>query len=282
METDTKFYEILKAHPEWIQDMMNQPKAVKATFDSITTKRVELRLDGVWQAEDATLPMLAVEFQFYLANRKLYSSVARKMLALEHLNPGKTEAEIQGVIFFGHRRLDTEASRWRHNVRVFYLDKEMALLAKRDPQHPLPKLLSPIFEKSDAKLESQAKVIYDALKSSPNSSPSQVQTLCEVFYALLIGRFKNKTHQEISAMLILPDITKTRAGRELIEMGKAEGKAEGKAGFACKVLTHRFGKLPKSVAESIMHLDYLQLEKLEDKVLEFPDLKALKHWLAKL
>jgi predicted transposase YdaD len=158
----------------------------------------------------------------------------------------------------------------------------MTRLADRNPQHPLPKLLSPIFEKSDAKLESDAKVIYAGLKKSPGSSRAQSQTLCAVFYALLLSRFKNKTHQELSAMIILPDITKTRAGRELIEMGEARGKVEGKAEFACKVLTRRLGKLPKVIFEKIRHLDYLQLEKLADLVLDFADLKALKDWLLRL
>lgn len=91
-------------------------------------------------------------------------------------------------------------------------------------------------------------------------------------------------------MLRSLDLTKTQAGKDLIAIGKvkgleeglAEGKAEGKAQTLLKILAKRLGKLPKSMVTKVEHLNFLQLEKLEDVVLDLPDQAALGALLKKL
>jgi predicted transposase YdaD len=78
------------------------------------------------------------------------------------------------------------------------------------------------------------------------------------------------------------DLTKTRAGRELMDLGKAEGKTEGRTETLLKILTKRLGKLTKSVVSQIEHLNYIQLEKLEDIVLDVQTVAELSAWLRKL
>ena len=74
------------------------------------------------------------------------------------------------------------------------------------------------------------------------------------------------------------DATKTRAGREFIAMGKTEGKAE----TLLNILQKRLGKISKDAVSQIEHLDYIQLEKLEDRVLDFASTQELGKWLKAL
>jgi predicted transposase YdaD len=175
--------------------------------------------------------------------------------------------------------LDKQPEPWTTLVKAMYLDEEMVVLAQRYPQHPLPKLLGPVFEKNETKLEKEARLVYDTLGGLPNHTPADCEQLQAIYTSLLFSRFKTKTFPEIAIMLTTLDITKTRAGRDLIAMGEKEGAARGKAATLIKLLSKRFGTLPAVMVEQIQHLNYLQLEQLDDQVLDVPDLAQLAKWL---
>lgn len=287
METDTPLYEIFRSHPEWLSDLMNAPTTVAGNFESITIKRLERRLDGLFIPRDKLLPIMVIEFQLF-PSKNIELRTVEEMVEVARRNPDRT---VEGVIFFANERMDKRPQPWTRILRVHYLDSELRLLEQRSPKHPLPKLLSPVFEKSDAKLEASAAMVYESLGSVKGFTSGQTQTLRLIFASLLLSRFKNKTAKEITAMFKMPDITKTRAGRELIAMGKEqgmaaglaegiaegkkEGKAEGKAQTIVKVLNKRLGPLPKTLLSQISHLDFLQLEQLEDQMLDFPTLRSV-------
>jgi predicted transposase YdaD len=293
MKTDIPLHEIFTEHPNWIADAMNEPFPVPSTFTSPVLKSMERRLDGLLTPHDKHKPLRVIEFQFF-QDEDIYYRAVEERIGVHRLNPGRA---VEAIIFFGHRALDARPEPWTMLVKARYLDEEMVVLAQRNPQHPLPKLLGPIFEKDKSKLEKAAPRVYAFLGTAKGHTRAERQFLQSIYTSLLLSRFKDKTIQEITKMITTLDITKTRAGKELIAMGKlagkaegkmegklegmAEGKAEGKAQTLIKLLTKRFGALPKSLVSKIENLNYLQLEKLDDQVLDAPDLAHLTAWVTK-
>ncbi len=275
MDTDAQLYEIFRDNPEWISDLMNEPFPEPCIFRSITIKKSERRFDGLVIPINRNKPLRVVEFQFF-ASSDVYLRAAEERLAAHRLHPGR---EVEAIIFFATRRLDKRPLPWIHVVKAVYLDEEMVILAQRDPAHPLPKLLAPVFEKSDAKLEADAAKVYQGFGRLKKYSAIRRETLQQIYTSLLLNRLKHKTFQEITAMITSLDITKTRAGKDLIAIGFAEGESRGKARTLLHILQKRLGSLSKSAVAQIERLDYLQLEKLEDCVLDLPDARQLTQWL---
>jgi len=285
METDAHLYEIFRDHPEWIGDLMNEPFPEPGEFRSITVKSAERRLDGLLIPKNPQKPLRVIEFQFF-PSADIYFRAAEQRLAVHRHYPGR---EVEAIIFFASRRLDKRPVPWTSIVNAVYLDEEMVVLAQRQPNHPLPKVLAPVFEKDDATLESAAPKVYKQLGRLRGSSALQRETLQFIYSSLLLSRFKNKTAQEIAAMITTLDITKTRAGKELIAKGRTEGltegrtegRTEGKAETLIRILQRRLGRLPKRAVTQIGQLDYLQLEKLEGCVLDITGVPQLNDWLRK-
>jgi predicted transposase YdaD len=280
METDSKFFEIFRSHPEWIADLMNDPFPDPAEFLSITTKRAERRLDGFLNPFDVSRPLMVIEFQLWPSDNVFLRTV-EEMIAVERLYPNR---EVRGIVFFASEALNKFRSKWEIMVDVYYLDKELAVLAERNPSHPLPKLLAPVFEKSEEKLEKEAATLYQFLQSAEKSTPEQRETLCTVFQALLIGRFKNKTLEDIQAMMHFPDLTETRAGQDLIAIGRKEGREEGREEGSRNViiglLRQRFPMLSETEVAPIRRFNPDQLQRLAKEILDFVNPEEVKAWLA--
>ena len=67
-----------------------------------------------------------------------------------------------------------------------------------------------------------------------------------------------------------------------LEEGRAEGEARGKADLILRLLSKRLGPLPKAIHAQVGRLDYLQLERLGDAVLDLPSVKSLRDFLKSL
>ena len=279
MQTDIPLHEIFTRHPEWIADAMNEPFPEPCTFSSPVIKRVERRLDGLVSPIDQTKPLRVIEFQFY-PDDDIYYRAVEERIAVHRMHPGRT---VEAIILFAGSALDKRPEPWTTLVKAMYLDQEMVVLAQRYPQHPLPKLLGPVFEKDETKLENEARLVYEILGAMPNHSQAECEQLQAIYTSLIFSRFETRTYQEITTMLTTLDITKTRAGRDLIAMGaiegEARGEARGKAATLLKLLSKRFGSLPAGMIEQIQHMNYVQLELLDDQVLDTPNLAKLAKWL---
>jgi predicted transposase YdaD len=123
------------------------------------------------------------------------------------------------------------------------------------------------------------------------SVPKEVKNPC-VRQALDMARMDNLSHKESELMSRRqlyqwdPINMRTYALEEdraegKVE-GKVEGKAEGKAETLQTILIKRLGPLPKTVTTQIGRLDFLQLEKLEDRVLDLPSVKSLREFMQSL
>jgi hypothetical protein len=249
---------------------MNDPFPEPAIFRSVTIKKIERRLDGLLIPKNSAKPLRVIEFQFF-PSKDIYLRATEERIAVHRLYPGR---EVEAIIFFGQRKLDERPEPWTQVVNAYYLDEQMTILAQRKPDHPLPKLLAPVFEKDNAVLEAEVGKVYQSLGCLPRASAAERENLQRIYFSFLLSRFKTKTYQEIIAMFNTIDATKTRAGREFIAMGKVE--------TLLNILQKRLGKISKEATSQIEHLDYIQLEKLEDRVLDFASTKELGKWLKAL
>ncbi len=102
--------------------------------------------------------------------------------------------------------------------------------------------------------------------------------------ALAMARLDNLSHKESELMsrrqLYQWDQINMRT--YALEEGRAEGEVRGKADLILRLLTKRLGELPKTIHSQVGHLDYLQLEKLGDEVLDFPTIKSVRERLKAL
>ena len=121
--------------------------------------------------------------------------------------------------------------------------------------------------------------------------PKELRNPC-VRQALKMARLDNLSHKESELMsrrqmyqwdqINMRTYALEEGRAEGIAQGKAEGKAEGKADTLIQILTKRLGPLPKTIHTEVAHLDFLQLEKLGDQVLDLPSVKGVREFLKTL
>jgi flagellar biosynthesis/type III secretory pathway protein FliH len=68
---------------------------------------------------------------------------------------------------------------------------------------------------------------------------------------------------------------------EGIELGRAEGRAEGALAIVLLLLAKRLGPLPPATAARVHALPAAPLQALAEAVLDFETAQDLEHWLAR-
>ena len=124
-------------------------------FNSQTFKDVELRCDGVFEADDHGRPTLICEFQF----QKEADVYPRTFEAMARYQLANKERSVGGVIMFLHEAYDPKPECWHCYVqgcqdffRVLYLEEELKALEERQPNHVLNALFGPFLEESEEKV----------------------------------------------------------------------------------------------------------------------------------
>jgi predicted transposase YdaD len=282
METDKQLYRVFGAEPQWVYLLARLPPVGKCAMRSLTVKRLERRADGVIVPEALTRPLPVIEFQFD-ENPLIYTRTVQKMAAVQEEFAMR---EVQGIIFFGDPRLDPQTKPWTSIVRSIVLPDEVRRLAERSPEHALVAVFQPLLAESASELEQKAGVFFRTIKNSKLKKDVK-QALEEVFVSWLLQRLPNRTKQEIEKMLIgeLPELRETRAGQDLIQIGKEEGLAEGRAEGLVEsvgiVLEGKRGRLTKALRQRIRRLGSEHLRQLLADALAWESLDPLEAWLAK-
>lgn len=239
-------------------------------------KQLEIRCDLLLVPEEPTDSHYIIEFQFYHDCSIFNRSQLSQAILWKHLNPNEacrrktySPREVENVIIFGSRSdLPSNSNRYPSTTTLF-LDELLVELKKKEPESPLVAALTPlVVALSD--LEKEASHCYDIIKTSQILSNDDREILNEIFLNILLQRFRDKSREEIRAMIAeLTPIKETRVGKELLEegleQGREEGREEGRAkgleeGLACLVrkLSEK-GKSPTEIAE----LTDLPIEKIE-------------------
>ena len=194
--------------------------------------------------------------------------------------------EVRGIIFFGEAKLDPQTPPWASYVRSVVLLDELRRLAERDPDHPLVAVFQPLLAKHASALEQTAGGYFRRLKRSKLKKGVK-EALEEVFMSWLGQRLPSRTKQEIEKMIIgeLPELSETRMGKDLIEIGEKKGLEKGLEQGLVRavmiVLERKRGRLTKALRKRIQTLGYDQLCQLLAEAEALESLDPLDAWLTK-
>jgi len=152
--------------------------------------------------------------------------IAIEMALIQQKDPTRV---VRGIIFFLHEKLDPKTELWCRIIESYSLSELLEKLANQNPDHPLVVVFQPVLADSEIVVEKEAARCYIALRSSELADEVK-SVLLDVFVNWLEQRCRNKSKKEIEEMLLgeLPDLRETRSGKDLIEIGRNEGKVVGK------------------------------------------------------
>ncbi len=278
METDKQLYRIFGAEPEWVFQLAGLPSVGKCAMRSLTVKTLERRTDGVIVPQAPDPPLSVIEFQFG-ENRHIYTRIVQKMAAVQEEFEMRA---VQGIIFFGDERFDPQTKPWSSVVQSIILPEGLRHLAERSPEHPLVAAFQPLLAERESELEQKAGGFFRSIRCSKLKKGVK-EALEEVFLSWLLQRLPNRTKQEIEKMLVgeLPELVETRAGRDILKIGKEQGLAEGLAESVVIVLEAKGGRLTKSLRQRIRRLTSEQLRELLAEAATWESVDSVEVWLAK-
>ena len=200
--------------------------------------------------------MTVVEVQGYY-DQNIYARTALEMSMLQKQNPHR---EIRGIILFLDPTLDPKTIPWTRIIQSISLAEAVNRVQKDDPHHPIIAVFQPLLIENSENLEREAGVCYARIKNSMLPQPSK-EILLEVFLSWIEQRLSHKGKKEIEEMMLgqLPDLRDTQSGKDLIAIGKLEGKREGKLEGKqedlLEVLEIRFGGVSSELKEQVLKID---------------------------
>ena len=278
MRTDKELFRIFEVAPEWVFELAGLPSPGKSELRSVTVKALERRADGVIVPEAPDQPLTIVEFQFQ-ADDTIYRRTVVEMAAVQDAFPGRV---VQGVIFFGYNGLDPNTAPWTQLVRSYVLPDVLQAWERKQPKHPLVAVFKPLLAESDTVLRRQAAGYFRAITHSSLSAAGKA-SLEEVFVSWLVQRLKDNTRKEIEMMLLgeLPELEKTVAGKELIQIGEQRGEKRGLEEGLLAFLAARHGTVPAAIQEQIAKLTPAEAKRMMQFLARCQSLDEVTQWLAR-
>ncbi len=290
LKTDHWFYGLFQSAPDLIALLLPEgatevpslspdaPGDVLYRFDAPELKAVNHRLDGAFwprstEAGTPEQPVVLLEVQMHSKKgfkHRLFAQTARFL----QLHP-KVE-HLAVVVVVPHRRLNLGPARLPQQLQAFvdgvvWLSlEELGRQADRDPLLTL--LTLPV------QPEAQLKV------STPQILEHRPDLLSTVL-TILFERFPTLTLEEIMVIAGIPtdQLLHTQAAQDLLNRGRQEGEARGRATEAASVTLrqlHRIcGPLSEATIVRIQALPLDQLEALAEALLDFRGPTDLAAWL---
>ena len=291
MKTDHWFYGLFQSAPDLITLLL--PAAGSAAvvpvpslgpgasgdalyrFDAPELKAVNHRLDGVFwprsgEAGTPEEPVVLLEVQIHAKPGFKHRLGAQSFRFLQ-LHPQGQHLAV--VVVVPHRRLKLGPDQLPHQLRGF-LDgviwlslEELGQQAELDPLLAL--LTLPV--RAEAELQASTQQI---LELRPD--------LLSTVLTMLFERFPTLTPEEIMVIAGIPtdQLLHTRAAQMLLDRGRLEGEAQGKAKLTLRQLNRRCGPLSEITTARIQALPLDQLEALAEALLDFSVPADLASWLA--
>jgi predicted transposase YdaD len=290
MQTDQAIYQYLSTGPEAFRVLTGgMILSGPYEFQSVTLKSIERRIDAVFVPQDHAGPVYLVEFQAQWNAASWYNLLTKiGMYGEQH-----PHQDVQGILIFPKHADDAKKSHWA--INALYLEDFLPGLLTKEPNNPYVTVFAPLILASDAELAQQAPNLWHTVHTAP--LPDTVRTnLKQVLELWFFERFKGLNEQEVLAMLqTLTPLEETCAYKSIfakgeargkaegeargeargIAKGKAEGKAEGQAAVLKRLITRRFGKLPKWAEKRIDKADTTQLETWAEAIFDARTIKDL-------
>lgn len=291
MKTDPSIYTFLATDPEAFR-VLTDGLALPGeyAFRSLTLKRIERRLDGLYEPQGHDGPTYVIEFQAQPVEGVWYNLMAKVGLYGEQ-HPTQ---RVRGLLIFLRESDDPWLERFDHTsplIRAVYLNRFLPDWLEREPDNPFVAALAPLILTRDEELRERAPSLWRTIQDAPLASPVQ-EALSQILEHWLFERFRSLTEEEIWTMLnIFMPLEETRAYQSIFAKGRAKGEAEGEAKGEAKgevkgevkgeakalkrQLTRRFGPLPKWAAARIDAATIEQLDAWLDAIFDAESLEAL-------
>ena len=226
MKTDALYYQIFQFDPQALFQLMQLPVEGEYTYESITVKTTEKRMDGFFKRIDGEGPNVFLEVQGY-PDSKIYWRFLREICTYHEQS--EEAPPFVAIVLFVDKKYDPGPCPISFNPphRLIIANLEDCLKGTGGPPGVLT-VLKPLTLPSQEKLTEAADQWIreiDELKLPDE----RVKILLELLEYAILQRFPELTLKEIRTMLHLTPLDKTVAGQELIQIGKEEGRKEGQA-----------------------------------------------------
>ena len=216
METDSLFYELFKADPRSLFELVRLDVEGEYSFESITVKRTEKRPDGFFRRTDGSGPNIFLEVQGWDDPMIYWRSVREVCTWYEQT--GSPEPFVL-IILFTDKKYDP-GKRPFATLRPhrFMRTTLSACLRKLGEKAGVLAVLKP-FGLSHMQKLSRAVPEWKAEIDSAELPEYKKKEVTELLVYAILQRFPDLTRKEIRKMLELTPLEKTAAGKELIQIG---------------------------------------------------------------
>jgi hypothetical protein len=261
VETDQAFIEIFGRRPDWLAELEGRAVAARAGVARPKVFKAKVESDLVLEPADPNHPSQIWEFQLYYDRGIFVRTESGRLAQWRQINSAVClrrrdfiPRSVEGIVVFGDRSLCPPGAEEFPHLKILYFDERLADLERVDPNVPLLLLLRPLVVDSDSTVEGHAADDFHHLQEHPRLDEDERRCFSAMFMQFLMQRFRTKSPEDIRLMIKeLVPVEETRAGRELIEKGKAQ---------AAKEFVHRLRDQHIAV-EEIVRLTGLSLDQVE-------------------
>ncbi len=224
MKTDELFYALFKLDPHSLFQLVQLEIEGEYTFESISTKTTEKRVDGFFKRVDGKGPHIFLEVQGY-HDPKIYWRLFREICT--YYEQTDTDAPFIGIVLFLEQKYDPGLPLLTsvppaQLIRANLID---CLNAVWDRAGALT-VLKPLALPDNAELSDAVRQWKEEL-TSLHLPVDKFQQLIELLEYVILQCFPSLPFKEVQIMLQLTPLEKTVAGKELIQIGVERGLVKG-------------------------------------------------------
>ena len=224
LRTDELFYEFFQLKPDALIQLLQLNLPGRYVFESITLKRVERRIDGFFRRTDGEGPNLFLEVQGYGDKKvvwRLFQELTTYYLQSEEEKP------FIAIVLYVDEKYDPQDLPFscfppNQLIQVHLVDS----LKKAGHHHKALMVLEPLVLEGREELAEKIPQ-WKATLERLDSPESEKRHLRELLTYAIVEKFSKLTREEIEKMLKLTPLDETVAGKELIQIGKSQGREEG-------------------------------------------------------
>jgi predicted transposase YdaD len=226
MKTDELFYELFTVDPHSLFRLVQLDLEGEYTFESLTIKTTEKRLDGFCKRADGPGPNVFVEIQGY-ADSKIYWRALREVSTYYEQHDDQNPFVL--IVLFVEAIYDPGDCPVADFVpphRFIRANLETCLTSVGTQTGALTVLKPLLVKRKDQVFEQIADWKAEILNL--DFGELKIRTLLELLEYLIVQRFPEMSRKEIESMLQLTPLEETVIGRELIQIGHRKGRQEGR------------------------------------------------------
>ncbi|WP_052700255.1 Rpn family recombination-promoting nuclease/putative transposase [Methylocucumis oryzae] len=273
-----------------MQKTQDQFSADGYRFQSVELKETAFRIDGVFLPPENSdeSPLIFAEVQYY-QDPKIYARLLSEVMLYLYQNP--TRNDWHAVVIFPERSFDPGIPQ---HYREFFDSRRIDVVYLQQVSSDNGSIglqLLRLIELAEAAIPSHITRIKNQLDQQ---TPTIKETWLELLEMMLIYKLPRLSRDEVRIMLteiLNRELQETRfyqevfsegviAGREEgrqqgQQQGLQEGRQEGEYLILSRILTRRFGALPRWAQVRLINASSEQLENWSERLLDAPDLPTL-------